>query len=149
VVKCGMSHERVLLTSDSMPLVCRVPEGYKRVGLCTSEVRASRLGCSHTTARIKLKAAIEVLEPGGSDSRAPLAAELNWMDNQIHLLDHRKGEAEKKLATIFETNNQVSNCALLGKAEEEIRELEQLHDDYVERIGKLRDKVVAELDKLI
>lgn len=150
VVKCGMSHERVLQTPDSMPVVCRFPEGsYKRVGLCTFEVRANRLGCSHTMARIKLKAAIEALESSECDRREPLANELHWLDNQIHLLDHRKGEAEKNLATVLETNNQVSDCAPLRKAAEEIRELEQLHDVYVERIGGLRDKVVAELDKLI
>jgi hypothetical protein len=105
-VKCQMSHERVIREADSMlPVVCSFPEGnYQRIGLCSPEVRAQRLGCSHTTARIKLGSAIDELN-GDSDESGPgsfLAHELNWLNNEIHLLDHRKGEAEKTLAKILE-----------------------------------------------
>jgi hypothetical protein len=64
VVKCRMSHERVVRTADSMlPVVCRFPEGsYQRVGLCSAEARGQRLGCSHSTARIKLKRGINELD---------------------------------------------------------------------------------------
>src|SRR5215207_4743614 len=95
VVKCHMSHERVVRAADSMlPVVCRFPEGsYQRVGLCSPEARARRLGCSHTTARTKLERAISELDTRGEPG-ASLGHELNWLDNEIHLLDHRKGEAE-------------------------------------------------------
>ncbi len=36
----------------------------------------------------------------------------------------------------------------LAAAEAEVRELELLHDGYVERLEALRDRVLAELDKL-
>ena len=153
-----MSHERVLREPVSMlPVVCRVPEGsYKRVGLCSPEDRALRLGCSHTIARIKLAAAINELDLVAekvSGSRSHLAEELNWLNNEIHLLDHRKGAAESALAgavaEVYGADERVPNCGRLRKAEEEVREMERLHDEYVDRIGRLKDKVARELDRMI
>src|SRR3954468_5938039 len=99
VVKCRMSHERVIRAADTMlPIICRFPAGsYQRIGLCNPEVRAVRLGCSHTMARVKLEKAINELGTGERDSTGLvtfLGHELNRLDNEIHLLDHRKGEAE-------------------------------------------------------
>lgn len=155
VVNCHMSHERVVRAADSMrPVVCRFPEGsHQRVGLCSPEVRAQRLACSHTSARIKLERGISELNPEDSAGTASFSGnELNWLNNEIHLLDHRKGEAETMLARVLEetyaTEDQARNWRL-RKAEERIRELEALHDEYVERLGVLRDRVVTELDKLI
>ncbi|HEY5073391.1 MAG TPA: hypothetical protein VII34_01760 [Pyrinomonadaceae bacterium] len=157
-VKCQMSHERVIREADSMlPVVCSFPEGnYQRIGLCSPEVRAQRLGCSHTTARIKLGSAIDELDLDGADKSGPgslLADELNWLNNEIHLLDHRKGEAEKTLAKILEetyvAGDRARTVGRLRDAEEQIREMERLHDEYVDRIGALRDRVVTEMDRLI
>ncbi|MFL6230124.1 MAG: hypothetical protein ACJ741_15235 [Pyrinomonadaceae bacterium] len=156
VVKCQMSHERIRRAGESMlPVVCRVPEGsYQRVGLCSPEVRSQRLGCSHTTARIKLGDAIHELnavdgESPGQDTS--LSSELNWLDNQIHLLDHRKGEAEKALADMeaemHRADSRAHREAELMNARKAILELERLHDVYVERLGVLRDRVVNELDR--
>jgi hypothetical protein len=79
-------------------------------------------------------------------------SELNWLNNQIHLLDHRKGEAEKALAKIEEEMHRAGNPALAGEALMEARklvlEMERSHDEYVEQIGALRDSVVNELDRL-
>ena len=161
VVKCRMAHERVLIAPDSMlPVVCRFPEGsYKRVGLCSVETRAQRLGCSHTMARIKLRAAIDHLEPADDADRtgtSVLRDELNFLDNEIHLLDHRKGDAEKALARVLEEpplgshgGHRAPARRKLRMAEQDIQDLERLHDQYVNRIGVLRDKVVAQMDRLI
>ena len=158
VVKCHMAHERVLRASDSMlPVVCRFPEGsYKRVGLCSTETRAQRLGCSHTMARIKLESAINELENPGEErieAGASLGHELNLVNNEIHLLDHRKGEAEKAVARILEEGygaaDQTRQSERLRKAEGEIRDMEHLHDKYVDRIGLLRERVVNAMDRLI
>jgi hypothetical protein len=157
-VKCRMFHERVITEAVSMlPVVCRFPESnYQRIGLCSPELRSQRLGCSHTTARIKLGSAIDELEMAGADNSRPasfLAQELNWLNNEIHLLDHRKGDAEKALAKILEETygspDRVRTGEKLREAEEQIRELERLHDKYVDRIGALRDRVVTEIDSLI
>jgi hypothetical protein len=152
-----MSHERVLRTAGSqMPVVCRIPEGaYQRVGLCSPETRAQRLGCSHTMARIKLESTIDELETGVREKNGPesfLRSELNSLNNEIHLLDHRKGEAEKTLARIVEeqgASDRAGQTERLREAETKVRELERLHDEYVDRIGILRDRVVTEMDRMI
>lgn len=158
IVQCRMSHERVVSVADSMlPIVDALPEGsYQRVGLCSPEARVVSLGCSHTTARIKLESAIEAVATNSGDRCGPqtsFGSELNWLDNEIHLLDHRKGEAEKVLAGILAevtgADSGARECERLRAAEEEVREMERLHDEYVERIGALRDRIIAELDKLI
>jgi hypothetical protein len=156
VVKCHMSHERIRREGGSMlPVVSRLSEsGYQRVGLCSYEVRAQRLGCSHTTARIKLQDAINGLKVNGErNNQWPLLeSELNWLNNEIHLLDHRKGEAEKTLARIEEETSQPGNQEHRGEeliaAREVVLEMERLHDEYVALIGTLRDKVVNELESL-
>lgn len=158
VVKCRMNHERVIRVGESMlPGACHITEStYERVGLCRPEVRAQRLGCSHTSARIKLEDAINALNmrsDEGNRLRQQLHNELNWLDNQIHLLDHRKGEAEKTLARLLEDTDGTGvpnrRATELLEAENELRELERVHDEYVERIGRLRDRIIIEIDKLM
>ncbi|HLM56414.1 MAG TPA: hypothetical protein VK422_09895 [Pyrinomonadaceae bacterium] len=150
-VKCRMSHERVVRAGEHMlPVASRLPGVvYRRVGLCDPEVRARMLGCSHTAARIRLKEALKELDAAGRPA-ASLAAELNLLDNEIHLLDHRKGEAEKALArAIEEAHRAGGRDEDWAAAQDEARELEPLHDGYVKRVEALRDRVVAELDGLI
>src|SRR5260370_26157362 len=156
-VKCHMSHERIIRAAGStLPVVCRIPEGAdRRVGLCSPETRAQRLGCSHTMARIKLESAIDELETGAREKNGPesfLRAELNWLDNEIHLLDHPKGEAEKTLARIMEehgASDRAGQTERLREAETKGRELERLTDEDRHRIGILRDRIVAEMDRMI
>jgi hypothetical protein len=155
VVKCHMAHERVLRDPVSTrPLPGRMFQGsYQRVGLCTPETRAQRLGCSHTMARFKLADAIDVLEQLSEACTSSLADELNLVNNEIHLLDHRKGDAEKRLATIWEYSFAAEDRSHLNeqlrKAEAELRVLEQLHDEYVDRVGLIRDKVLGEMDRML
>jgi hypothetical protein len=156
VVKCHMSHERIISVAGSLlPVVGHLPEGnYQRVGLCSSETRTQRLGCSHTMARIKLESAIDELETGAGETSGPgsfLRSELNWLNNEIHLLDHRKGEAEKALALLeaYSAIDRAGEVERLREAEAKVREMERLHDEYVDRIGILRDRVVIEMDRLI
>lgn len=151
IVKCRMAHERVIrLAGSTQPVFSSVTSGsFKRVGLCSSEVRAERLGCSHTMSRTRLDRAIGELESGIAE---PLAYELNWLTNEIHLLDHRKGEAEARLATAEQeakrSGDETRELEPL-KESELVRELERKHDKYVERIGVLRDRVVSELNEVI
>ena len=156
IVKCHMSHERVIRADESMlPVICRFPgNSYQRIGLCSPEARAKRLGCSHTSARIKLEDAINEFNSSGEEGNVigpRLSSELSWLNNQIHLLDHRKGEAEKTLARLLEETYRAGGCKgkELMDAENEVQELERTHDEYVERIGRLRDRVVIEIDKLM
>ncbi len=158
VVKCCMSHERINRAGKPLlPVVSRLPGiSYQRVGLCSPEVRAQRLGCSHTTARIILEDAIDelgrVVEEGGGQISL-IGSDLNWLNNQIHLLDHSKGEAEIVVAKAEEElagkDAHEQGEEILIRAKQSVFEMERLHDKYVEQLGDLRDRVVNELDKLI
>lgn len=138
-------------------MICRFPEGsYQRVGLCTAEIRAKRLACSHTSARIKLDDAIKKLatsDRGNNAASLVFSSELVWLNNAIHLPDHQKGEAEKSLARILDEAHRAGAQGDKGQnmreSENEIYEMEQLHDEYVERIGELRDRIVIEIDTLL
>lgn len=150
IVKCRMTHERIVRLADSKQPVFSpgTPGDFKRVGLCSPEVRAERPGCSHTMSRSKLDRAIGELEFGIAE---PLSYELNWLTNEIHLLDHRKGEAETRRARAEQeakSNSEDPRVLELLRASEIVKELEEQHDSYVERIGVLRDRVISELDKL-
>ena len=158
IVKCRMSHEQVVRDDASgLPKTCRFAEsGYRRIGLCAPELRATSLGCSHTSARIKLEEAIGALCSSNGQQTPALSQmrdEFAWLDNAIHLLDHRKGDAEKRFAEICERSNQSVRSAdeehTIKEARNGIGELEALHDAYVERIGNLRNRVVAEIDELL
>ena len=153
-VKCRMSHERIIKAPDSLlPVRCHFPDGnYQRIGLCSPETRAQRLGCSHTMARIKLGNAINEFTEDESGPGRSLGDELYWLNNEIHLLDHRKGEAEKTVAILLEARGALDRMCqdeILIQAQEKVREMERLHDEYVDRIGILRDRVVIEMDRLI
>jgi hypothetical protein len=153
-----MAHERVVLNNGTgLPVICQFPkDSYQRVGLCTPEIRGTRLGCSHSSARIQLDDAINVLDMAYEGTHASISicrSELAWLNNAIHLLDHRKGESEKRLARIIEEahvgGESKNNREKLREAENEIYEMEQLHDDYVERIGRVRDRVIQDIDWLL
>ena len=128
------------------------PDRYERIGLCSHEVRARRLGCSHTTARIKLADAVDELKPE-TDLSAAWSQELRYLDNEIHLLDHRKGEAETVLARTQEefcrAGGPVSPKTKVAQAEKKVYDLERLHDEFVARISALRDGVMAEIGRLL
>lgn len=158
IVKCRMSHEQVVRDQWSgLPVACRFPEGsYQRVGLCTPALRALRLGCSHTSARIKLDDAIKVLALGDVENHRTstgLSRELARLNNAIHLLDHRKGDAEKRLARMLDevhaAKASTDRCEEVREVEDEVCRMEELHDGYVERVGRLRDRVIREMDRLL
>ena len=97
--------------------------------------------------RTKLDRAISELEPGQAEQ---FGRELNWLTNEIHLLDHRKGEAEARLATMRrEAWGGSGEAQALELMEEEVARLEGQHDEYVERVGALRDRLVSEIEKVL
>lgn len=149
VVKCRMAHERVIEAAAPAPSPgSRGPlHNFKRVGLCSPDDRDAQLGCSHTMSRTKLDRAISELEPGQAEQ---FGRELNWLTNEIHLLDHRKGEAEACLATARRDGwGGLGDAHALELTEEEVARLERQHDEYVERVGALRDRIVSEIERML
>ncbi len=152
-VKCRLTHERVQIDKASnLPVTRHLPETiYDRIGLCPHETRSNRVSCGHTTAHLPLLDAIKMLEPSDSDNHH-LWSDFDRILNQIYQLDHKKGFAESDLAVLIEkqiNQKEEFSGADLEVAKKVIQEIEVQHDKCVEEIGKVRDRVVVEMQKVI
>ena len=140
-----MFHERVRVENG---VVLRASRGEPepdvvRMGLCSPEVRARNLACGHTMARYALLDAVQALHAAGmlpDAAHAALQQTLTTVSDAIHLLDHHKGEAERRLALSSEAKTQP------GQEAAEIRRLEEQHDAYAEQIRELQRTILAHLD---
>ncbi|HLL47814.1 MAG TPA: hypothetical protein VK399_13970 [Longimicrobiaceae bacterium] len=158
VTRCRMFHERVRVENGAVLRVSRgEPEPSPvRIGLCSPEVRARNLACGHTMARYVLLDAVRALHAAGRLPRAahdPLEQALESVCNGIHLLDHRKGDAERQLALSSErehrSRGEPAEDEATGEAARsaaEVRRLEEQHDAYAEQIRELQGAVLAHLD---
>ncbi len=154
-IACRMSHERVLIDRKTqLPVAGIVPEiEFQRVGLCDSAKRSKNPACSHTMARYSIENALDILEQCGkySDWRA----EFNDLNNRIHLLDHKKGEAEKHSARIIKRIRETEQTKDRFSMEEpalikkQIAEIERQHSLFVEKIEKLKNNILAALNSAI
>lgn len=149
VTRCRMVHERVRTENGRVVCVFRgEPEPTPvRIGLCSPEARARNLACGHTMARYVLLDAVAALHSAGRLTDAehdPLRQALERASDAIHLLDHRKGHAEKALALASEGDH----ASREGSAAE-VRRLEEEHDACAERIRELRSAVLARLDAAV
>ena len=150
VTRCRMSHERVRMENGAVLRVSRggAEQSVVRIGLCTPEVRARNLACGHTMARYLLLDAVGTLHaagalPGGAHDELRDAVES--VGNAIHLLDHQKGEAERRFALASELDQGERATALAA----EVRHLEEQHDAFAEQMRELRRAVLARLDAAI
>lgn len=149
VTRCRMSHERVRIENGSVLRVSRgEPEpALVRIGLCSPEARARNLACGHTMARYVLLDAVQALHTAGrlpSGACDSLRQGLESVSDAIHLLDHRKGDAERDLALRSEGKD-----APRGEAAAEVGRLEEQHDACAERIRELQGAVLAHLDAAV
>ena len=152
-VRCGLTHERVLIDKNSkLPITRNIKEIiYDRIGLCRPEIRSERISCGHTTAHLPLLKALEILESEGI-IKTDLRTELKRLLNRIYQLDHKKGDAEKHLAILIEKQFYEPEKVLetdFKAAAAAIREIESQHNEYVERLGKMRDRIIGEMQMLI
>ena len=159
-VKCRLVHERARL-EDGLPL--RIDRGgpeqtVERVGLCSIQVRRTRLACGHTTARYALAGALQSLLVAQELSDAAFDAlwgQLSSTENSIHQLDHQKGDAEKKHAFAIERKTLAARDELpaLVAAERtiaaEIQGIEHAHDACVDEMLAIRDRILQHLDAVI
>lgn len=152
IVSCRLAHERVRWENGS---IVRRQVGQEHIPvrpLCSWEVRRRRLACAHTTARYSAEQALLDLRKAGAlseDACAALAEELHALGQQIHLLDHRKGDAEKAYGLAAETSRLAEDAtadASRDEAKSLVRVMESAHDRYVERFRDWRDRVLAAAD---
>lgn len=145
VTRCRMFHERVRIENGAVLRVSRgkAEPALVRIGLCSPEARSRNLACGHTMARYVLLDAVHALHAAGKlpdDTRDTLLQALGSVSDAIHILDHRKGEAERRLALASEGKQQPSE----GVAEVEL--LEEQHDSHAEQIRELQRAVLEHLD---
>lgn len=156
LVACRMAHERVQW--DQGRTVRRSghgePDVVLRVPLCGAPTRTLRLACGHTMARSEMQRALVELRAAGTLSAeqcAVLAAELDALGNDIQLLDHRKGDAEKHHALLLEAQPPGGNADWrpLQEAETHLRSLEDEHTRHVVRLRVWRDRLLAAIDAAV
>ena len=133
-----MAHEGIPSGPGGHPVPnAHSDSGFARVGLCGEAVRAANLACSHTMARYVLRDAIRKV-PGDGDEA--VFAALHELEQAISLLDHRRYDAESRLA-----NARLAK-ADGAAAERQIAALVAEHRACVKRAGELRDDVLRRID---
>ena len=152
VVACRLAHERACWDKGRV-IRCQVGDQDVLVRhLCGSDVRRQRLACAHTTARnVTEHALLELRDAGvlGEEACAAFVQELRTLGDQIHLLDHRKGDADKVYALAAEAARLTTDAAAHASRDEAkalLRTMELEHDGYVERLRDWRDRVLAAAD---
>jgi hypothetical protein len=152
IVSCRLAHERVCWEDGHIVQRQVGEENVPVRPLCSSDVRRRRLACAHTTARDSAGQALVELRRAGAlseDACAVLVEELHALGQQVHLLDHRKGDAEKAYALAVETSRLAADAtadASRDKAKDLVRAMESEHDGLVARFRDWRDRVLAAAD---
>lgn len=142
VVSCNLVHEKVLMDNK----VSKVKDmggsnHFERKGLCTTLIRERRLGCAHTHANsnfINLLKEVEVQKP-------EIKSDAKTLENiilQIYLLDHHKGELEKKKAEYFlhRDNQKIQQC------EEKLKTAIKEHQSLVKELEGLKTQIIQKLE---
>ncbi|HMG49864.1 MAG TPA: hypothetical protein VK597_04660 [Inquilinus sp.] len=145
-VVCGMVHESVPRDAAGQPLLHAIePDGYARPALCSATRRGTQLACSHSTARLPLRQAIEALQArDGADAAALETLLEDWMrlDAALGTLDHRRYAAETRLADAVR-----AGTAGTFDGERPIAALVQEHRDLARGLDALKDRVLAAIDR--
>jgi hypothetical protein len=144
VIRCRMVHERVRVEDGVALRVSRggAEPGLVRLGLCSPEVRGRNLACGHTMARYVLFDAVRALPDA---TRGPLLEALESVHDALHLLDHQKGDAERRLALSSEMKNGLETARWAS----EVERIEEQHDLYADRIREIQAAVLAHLDAAV
>lgn len=147
-VVCGMVHESVPRDRDGHPVAHPIePDSYARPALCPAGRRDTQLACSHCTARLPLRRAIEALQArDGTDAAALESLLAEWMrlDTALGTLDHRRYAAETRLADAVR-----SGSGPVAREERSIAALIREHRDLARGLDALRDRILAAIDRAL
>ncbi|MEO0509192.1 MAG: hypothetical protein AAF065_04990 [Verrucomicrobiota bacterium] len=151
---CGMAHERIQRVKEGLEPIrnASIDHGYQRSEYCCSTTRAQRLGCAHTTGRIRFCEFLDALpRPMFDEERiTKWKEELQKLDLLIVKVDWQKSDAELDHARQSDalcqgTQESPERNAQLANTSQLIRELIDTHTDYIERLRQLRNEVLAEI----
>lgn len=144
-VACGMAHESVPRDRDGHPMAHPIePDSYARPALCPAGRRDMQLACSHSTARLPLRRAIEALRARGADAPDELLAEWMRLDTALGTLDHRRYAAETRLADAVSAGSGTA-----AQEERSIAALVREHRDLAQGLDALRDRILAAIDRAL
>lgn len=142
---CGMVHESVPRDGAGQPVAHAVePDAYARPALCPAGRRDTQLACSHSTARLPLRRAIEALSARGADAPDELLAEWMRLDTALGALDHRRYAAETRLADAVRQGS-----GPMAEEERSIAALVREHRDLARGLDALRDRILAAIDRAL
>jgi hypothetical protein len=144
-VPCGMVHESVPRDAGGRPVAHAVePDSYARPALCPAGRRDTQLACSHSTARLPLRRAIEALHARDADVPGELLTEWMRLDTALGTLDHRRYAAETRLADAVREGS-----GPMAEEERSIAALVREHRDLAQGLDTLRDRILAEIDRAL
>lgn len=146
-VACGMVHESVPRDGAGQPLAHAVePDAYARPALCPAGRRDTQLACSHSTARLPLRRAIEALHARGAETPVleDLLAEWMRLDTALGTLDHRRYAAETRLADAVRAGS-----GPMAEEERSIAALVREHRGLARGLDALRDRILAAIDRVL
>ncbi len=150
-VACGMPHERVLSMSDPERRShdgITITQVHTRAKLCTAEIRRRRPICGHTTARNRLRRALEVLASEcRGDNALNLHKRLEELDQRIGALDHAMGTAQLELAISkvrLQTTCDSTEPAITALEKTQILLMEQLMDVTEEIVQMIEKALISE-----
>lgn len=143
VVACDLVHEKVAL-NKKVPRVIDVggDEKFERKGLCKYDKRKQRLGCAHTNANtdfLNFLKEIDHLKPN-------IRTDVESLENiilQIYLLDHHKGELEKKKAECYLHNDHLN----IQQCEEELKNAINRHRSLIQNLDGLKTQIIRKLEE--
>ncbi len=148
---CQLYHEKVKRKSDGItPIIdTSVEHGFERVTFCSNKTRASRLGCAHTSARVRLKNLIRKLP----ESFCHQAQAEHWTKCVIRLemaiirADMKKSDYELEHARCSanlctSTQPAASTTEQLADLNEKIRLIELEHNACIQQLSSLCDEIL-------
>ena len=146
---CGLIHEKVTEVRQNDH---SVREGDQpglivtRVGFCSPEVRKWRLSCAHSNAMFNFVRLLRKLEDSGLLlSRQLPIQQISDLCTEIYLLDHHKGDLEKRLAILqWQQNKSEEGKILSVLLEETIKK----HHHLTNEVGMLLQSVLQKVEQL-
>ncbi|WP_156817092.1 hypothetical protein [Rubritalea marina] len=149
-----MKHEKVQRSNNGIdPLPCSLSgEGFKRFQYCSNAIRSKRLGCAHTTARIRMLQILDDLPT----RVAPEKQIEQWksivqeLEQSIIDVDRKKSDAELAHAIQSaeiqrEATKKSEIQGKLANTAAHIAELIKTHNHYLDKLERLRNEVLDTL----
>jgi hypothetical protein len=147
-VCCGLMHEQVLEISggtvtDTIDLD---KLDVRRKGFCNMDIRRKLLGCAHTKANDIFARLVDAVYDTGILSTAfPPSTTVNDLSLKIYLLDHEKGQMEKRYALACQKGEEHEIKAV----EQVLKDILARHETILSQLEQLRQSIMDQIHNAI